>query len=44
MGEGMSEDNIKMDFMETTWESMGWIYVLQDRDSWASINCREFLD
>jgi hypothetical protein len=34
----MSEDNIEMDFMEITWESMGWIHVPQDRDSWAVLN------
>ena len=32
MGALMSEDNIKIDFMEITRESMGWIHVPQDRE------------
>jgi hypothetical protein len=38
MGECMSENNIKMDFMKITWESMGWIHLLQDRNNWAVLN------
>jgi hypothetical protein len=35
MGERMSEDNIKMDFVEVTWERVGWIHLPQGRDIWA---------
>ena len=38
MGERMSEDNIKIDFMEMTRESMGWIHVTQDRENWTVLN------
>jgi len=38
MGERISEDNIKMDFMEITWESMGWIHLPQGRDSWTVLS------
>jgi hypothetical protein len=33
------EDNIKIDFRETAWDSMDWTYLAQDRDqSWALVN------
>jgi hypothetical protein len=31
------EDNIKMDLQELGCESMDWIYVAQDRDSWRAL-------
>jgi hypothetical protein len=30
-------DNIKMDFREIEWCSMGWVYLAQDRDQWRAI-------
>jgi hypothetical protein len=28
------EGNIKMDLKETGWQSLGWIYLAQDRYQW----------
>jgi hypothetical protein len=34
-----------MDLQELGWESMDWIVLAQDRDSWrAVLNCGKFLD
>jgi hypothetical protein len=48
------EDSIKMDYRETGWGAVGWIYVGQDKDHWqvlvkaviessGSIKCWKFL-
>jgi hypothetical protein len=31
------EDNIEMNFRETRWENVDWIYPAQDRDQWRSL-------
>jgi hypothetical protein len=30
------EDNIRMDLIETGWEVVNWMHVIQDRDQWRA--------
>jgi hypothetical protein len=31
------EENIRMDIMETEWESVDWIHLAQDRNQWLAL-------
>jgi hypothetical protein len=32
------DDNLKTDLKEIEWESVDWIYLIQDRDKWWAVH------